>query len=200
MASIETLRIFLEKDGFISFEKTPASLRTIRKWLDAERRNDKNAYRLRRSPDIYREVFRHIEKSDQDIFILLSSPYTEKCVDEPFLTSLLAHICETPYYNGIKMKYGNEKAGNIAACLLAESPGLKTLATMFRTSPSVAAAMLFPERLSRYELTHLKPCLDLKFATDMLHIAPEKTDITVKYEVIARGTINVEEKGGTGIP
>lgn len=196
----ETLYYFLIQDDFVSFEKAPEGLRTFRKWLDVKRIKGKNAYRLKQTPDAYKEIFLFINDAGDDIGILLGSVYSDNVVGEEFLIALLSRFGETPYYNNIRKKYGNEKTGEVVADLLADKPGLPALAIMFKTSPSVAEALLFPEQLSRYELTHMKPCLDLKFAADMLHRAPEKTDITVKYEVIVKGKINLEEKGGTGIP
>jgi hypothetical protein len=83
---------------------------------------------------------------------------------------------------------------------LSQSPGFEALATMFRISPSVATYLLFPEVLSKYELTHLKVTLDLAFAADMLKRVPPATSVIIKYEVVAQGMLNLETRGGTGIP
>lgn len=76
--------------------------------------------------------------------------------------------------------------------------------TLFRLSRSFdgyrAVYLLFPEVLSKYELTHLKVALDLAFASDMLKRVPPATNVVIKYEVITQGMLNLETRGGTGIP
>jgi hypothetical protein len=83
---------------------------------------------------------------------------------------------------------------------MARQPGFPALAAMMSVSPAVAEKLLFPERLSRYELTHPKIALDLAFAADMVKRAPPGTVLSIKYEIIAQGMLNIEMRGGTGIP
>jgi len=79
--------------------------------------------------------------------------------------------------------------------------GERTLLRLSRSFDGYRAVyLLFPEVLSKYELTHLKMALDLAFASDMLKRVPPATNVVIKYEVITQGMLNLETRGGTGIP
>ncbi len=155
--------------------------------------------RLPRSFDGYRAVFAHVDQAD--VYNFLYSNYSNAIVNVDFIKEALGRVLELPYFKEMEAKYppGN-RPGDAVVLMLSQSPGFEALANMFRTSPRVAACLLFPESLSRYELTHLKVALDLAFASDMLKRVPPATSVVVKYEVVAKGMLNLETRGGAGIP
>jgi len=157
--------------------------------------------RLSRRFDGYRAVFARVRRSPADVYNFLYSNYSNAVVDADFIKEALSRVLQLPYFAEIEAKYppGN-RPGDAAVLMLSQSPGFDALATMFRISPSVATYLLFPEVLSKYELTHLKVALDLAFASDMLKRVPPATSVIIKYEVVAQGMLNLETRGGTGIP
>jgi hypothetical protein len=158
-------------------------------------------FRLSRSFDGYRAVFARVRRSQADVYNFLYSNYSNSVVDANFIKEALNRILQLPYFVEMEAKYpqGN-RPGDAVVLILSQSPGFEALATMFRISPSVATYLLFPEVLSKYELTHLKVTLDLAFAADMLKRVPPATSVIIKYEVVAQGMLNLETRGGTGIP
>ncbi len=158
-------------------------------------------FRLARSFDGYRAVFANVRESKADVYNFLYSNYSNSIVNGEFIKEALKRILQLPYFVEMEGKYplGN-RPGDAVALVLSQSPGFDALATMFRISPSVATYLLFPEVLSRYELTHLKVTLDLAFAADMLKRVPPATSVVIKYEVVTQGMLNLETRGGTGIP
>lgn len=158
-------------------------------------------FRLSRSFDGYRAVFASVKGSQADVYNFLYSNYSNSIIDANFIKEALARILQLPYFTEMEAKYppGN-RPGDAVVLMLSQSPGFEALATMFRISPSVATYLLFPDVLSRYELTHLKVALDLAFASDMLKRVPPATSVVIKYEVVAQGMLNLETRGGTGIP
>lgn len=167
------------------------------------REDDKKGtmYRLSRSFDGYRAVFAAARESDTDIYNFLYSNYSNALVNAEFIKEALGRVLKLPYFVEMESKYppGN-RPGDAVVLMLSQSPGFDALAVMFRISPSVATSLLFPEVLSKYELTHLKVVLDLAFASDMLRRVPPATSVVIKYEVTAQGMLNLETRGGTGIP
>jgi len=158
-------------------------------------------YRLARTFDGYRSVFAVVRKSDMDVYNFLYSNYSNSLVNAEFVKAALERILQLPYFVEMEGKYppGN-RPGDTVVVMLSQSPGFNAVADMFRTSPTVATYLLFPEVLSKYELTHLKIALDLAFAADMLKRVPPATSVVIKYEVVAQGMMNLETRGGTGIP
>ncbi|HTX43589.1 MAG TPA: hypothetical protein VMC61_02580 [Methanocella sp.] len=157
--------------------------------------------RLSRSFDGYRAVFTRVKRSPADVYNFLYSNYSNAVVGADFIKEALSRILQLPYFVEMEAKYppGN-RPGDAAVLMLSQSPGFDALATMFRISPSVATYLLYPEVLSKYELTHLKVTLDLAFASDMLKRVPPATSVIIKYEVTTQGMLNLETRGGTGIP
>jgi hypothetical protein len=158
-------------------------------------------FRLVRGFDGYRAVFATVKESGADVYNFLYSNYSNSIVNGEFIKEALTRILQLPYFVDMAAKYppGN-RPGDTVALMLSQSPGFDALAVMFRISPAVATYLLFPEVLSKYELTHLKVALDLAFAADMLKRVPPATNVTVKYEVVTQGMLNLETRGGTGIP
>ena len=159
-------------------------------------------YRLLRTFDGYKAVFSQVQSSDADIYNFLYSNYSHTVVTEQFITEAIDRILKLPYFTELSTKYPDvgHNPGKALAMLLSQSPGLAALAVIFRISPSVARCLLFPERLSKYELTHLKVVIDIAFASDMLKRVPPATNVGIKYEVIVQGMVNLETSGGTTIP
>lgn len=159
-------------------------------------------YRLPRTFDGYRAIFEQVKGSEADIYNFLYSNYSNLLVNEAFIKEAVERVMKLPYFVELAAKYpeGGQQPGVAIAMILSQAPGFAALAVMFRISPSVATCLLFPERLSRYELTHLKVVLDLAFASDMLKRVPPATSVAIKYEVIAQGMLNLETSGGTSIP
>lgn len=158
-------------------------------------------YRLARTFDGYRAVFAAVRKSEADVYNFLFSNYSNSLVNAEFIKEALNRVLGLPYFVEMEGKYppGN-RPGDAVVLMLAQSPGFDALAVMFSISPSVATYLLFPEVLSKYELSHLKVTLDLAFAGDMLKRVPPATTVVIKYEVVAHGMLNLETRGGTGIP
>jgi len=159
-------------------------------------------YRLLRTFDGYKAIFEQVLNSDTDVYNFLYSNYSHSIVNEAFIKEALDRILKLPYFTELAEKYPgpNQNPGMALAMMLAQSPVFAALAVIFQISPSVARCLLFPERLSKYELTHLKVVLDLAFASDMLKRVPPATSIGLKYEVIAQGMVNLQTSGGTTIP
>jgi hypothetical protein len=158
-------------------------------------------FRLLRTFDGYGAVFDQVQHSDADVYNFLYSNYSHLVVNEQFIKESIDRVLKLPYFMELATKYPEgQKPGMAIAMMLAQSPGFAALAAMFSASPSVAGYLLFPGRLSKYELTHLKVVLDLAFATDMLKRVPPGTAVSIKYEMIAQGLLNLETSGGTTIP
>jgi hypothetical protein len=158
-------------------------------------------YRLSRSFDGYKAVFANVQSSRADVYNFLYSNYSNSIVNADFIKQALNLILSLPYFTEMEGRYpAGSRPGDAVVLMLSQSPGFDALATMFRISPTVAEYILFPEVLSRYELTHLKVTLDLAYASDMLKRVPPATTVTIKYEVITQGMLNMETRGGTGIP
>ncbi|OPY25961.1 MAG: hypothetical protein A4E28_02803 [Methanocella sp. PtaU1.Bin125] len=188
--------------GFPDHEAIKAALRAACDVLDVS--SEKGAvslYRLPRTFDGYREVFAML-KGSEDIYNFLLSGYSHAMVNELFIRDALLRWGQTPYFESLAAKYpaGQMNPAEAMVAMLAQQPGFAALAAMFSVSPAVADMILYPENLSRYELTHPKIALDLTFACDMVKRAPPGTVLSVKYEVIAQGMINIQMSGGTGIP
>jgi hypothetical protein len=158
-------------------------------------------YRLSRTFDGYKAVFANVQSSSTDIYNFLYSNYSNSIVDANFIKQALNLILSLPYFTEMEGRYpAGGRPGDAVVLMLSQSPGFDALAIMFRVSPTVAEYILFPEVLSRYELTHLKVTLDLAYASDMLKRVPPATTVTIKYEVVTQGMLNMETRGGTGIP
>ena len=188
--------------GFAEHEEIKAAMRAACDVLDVKAEEGKvTLYRLPRTLDGYRDVFAFLRDTD-DVYNFLSSVYSQAVVTEPFIRDALLRWATTPYYQSLAARYPAEqvKPGEAMVTLMAQQPGFKVLATMFWVSPAVVGKLLFPEKLSRYELTHPKITLDLAFAADMVRRAPPGTVLSVKYEIIAQGMVNLQESGGSGIP
>ncbi len=188
--------------GFTDHEEIKAALRRACDILDVNSGQDQvSLYRLPRTLDGYRDVFAFLRDTN-DVYNFLLSNYSHAIVNELFIRDALVRWGQTPYYESIAAQYPAEqmKPGEALVTMLAQQPGFAALAAMFSVSPAVAGMIMYPEKLSRYELTHPKIAIDLTFATDMVKRAPPGTVLSVKYEVIAQGMINMEMRGGTGIP
>jgi|GEM_PF-3847389 len=158
-------------------------------------------YRLSRSFDGYKSVFANVRNSGADVYNFLYSNYSNALVNGNFIKEALNHVLTLPYFVEMEGKYpAGSRPGDAVVLMLSQSPGFEALAIIFRISPSVAEYLLFPEILSKYELTHLKVTIDLAFASDMLKRVPPATTVTIKYEVVTQGMLNLETRGGTGIP
>jgi hypothetical protein len=188
--------------GFADHEAIKAALRTACDVLDVDTgQGAVSLYRLPRSLDGYRDVFGFV-RDTEDVYNFLLSTYSHAMVNELFIRDALLRWGQTPYFESLAAKYpaGQIKPAEAMVTMLAQQPGFAALAAMFSVSPAVAGMILFPENLSRYELTHPKIALDLTFTCDMVKRAPPGTVLSVKYEVIAQGMINIQMSGGTGIP
>jgi hypothetical protein len=188
--------------GFTDHEEIKAALRRACDVLDvSSAQGELSTYRLPRTLDGYRDVFAFVRDSG-DVYNFLSSNYSHAMVNELFIRDVLLRWASTPYYESIAAKYPAEqvKPGEALVMMMAKQPGFAALAAMMSVSPAVAEKLLYPERLSRYELTHPKITLDLTFAADMVKRAPPGTLLSVKYEIIAQGMLNMETRGGSGIP
>jgi hypothetical protein len=188
--------------GFKDHEEIKAALRRACDVLDVNSgQGEVSLYRLPRTLDGYRDVFNFVRDSE-DVYNFLLSNYSHAIVNELFIRDALLRWGQTAYYESIAAQYpeGQIKPGEALVTMLAQQPGFAALAALFSVSPAVAEKILYPEKLSRYELTHPKIMLDLTFAADMVKRAPPGTVLSVKYEVIAQGMINLEMRGGTGIP
>jgi hypothetical protein len=187
--------------GFVGHDEIKAALKGICDMLDVKLQDDQvSLYRLPRTFDGYRDVFSIVRDSDQ-VYNFLSSNYTQMMVTGDFIREAIIRITQMPYFGEIAAKYPEKiKPGDALIAMLAQNPGFPAIAAMFSVSPAVAAKLLFPEALSKYEMTHPKICLDLTFASDMVKRAPPGTVFSVKYEIIAQGMINMQTSGGTGIP
>ncbi len=158
-------------------------------------------FRLSRSFDGYKSVFANVKNSLADVYNFLYSNYSNSLVNADFIKEAVSRILKLPYFVEMEGRYPpGSRPGDAVVLMLSQSPGFDALATMFRISPTVAEYLLFPEMLSKYELTHLKVALDLAYASDMLKRVPPATTVTIKYEVITQGMLNLETRGGTGIP
>jgi hypothetical protein len=188
--------------GLNSKEEVEAAIREASEFLELKEDGERGTLiRLSRSFDGYRKVFARVKGSPADVYNFLYSNYSNSIVDVNFIKEALSRTLQLPYFVEMEAKYppGN-RPGDAVVLMLSQSPGFEALATMFRISPSVATYLLFPEVLSKYELTHLKVALDLAFASDMLKRVPPATSVVIKYEVVAQGMLNLETRGGTGIP
>jgi len=188
--------------GFADHEAIKAGLRAACDVLEvSSEQGEVSVYRLPRTFDGYKDVFAMV-KDSEDIYNFLLSGYSHAMVNELFIRDALLRWGQTPYFESLAAKYpaGQMKPGEAMVTMLAQQPGFAALAAMFSVSPAVAGKILYPEKLSRYELTHPKIALDLTFTNDMVKRAPPGTVLSVKYEVIAQGMINIEMRGGTGIP
>jgi hypothetical protein len=188
--------------GFANHEEIKAALREACDVLDVNAtQGEITLYRLPRTIDGYRDVFAFIRDSE-DVYNFLSSNYTQAMVNELFIRDVLLRWASTPYYQSIAERYPAEqmKPGEAMVAMLAQQPGFAALAAMFSVSPAVAEKLLYPDHLSRYELTHPKIALDLTFAADMVKRAPPGTLLSIKYEIIAQGMLNMQTSGGSGIP
>lgn len=187
--------------GFESHDEIRPALKQICDVLEVKMENDElSMYRLPRTYDGYKDVF-SIIKDSEHVYSFLSSNYTQEMVNPEFIKESIIRITQQPYFTDIASRYPeNIKPGDALIAMLAQSPGFPAIAAMFSVSPAVASKLLFPETLSKYEMTHPKICLDLTFASDMVKRAPPGTVFSVKYEIIAQGMINMHMSGGTGIP
>lgn len=187
--------------GFSDREAVKEALREACNALDVMTvEGNVSMYRLPQTFDGYKDVF-SLVKDSEDVYNFLLSGYTRKMVNEIFIRDALIRFAQTPYYQSIAGKYPpNMKPGDAMVAMMAQQPGFAALAAMFTVSPAIAEKMLYPEKLSKYELTHPKTMVDLTFAADMVKRAPPGTVLSVKYEIIAQGMINIEIRGGTGIP
>lgn len=187
--------------GFVSHDEIKAALKQICDVLDVKLQDDQlSLYRLPRALDGYRDVFTIVRDSEQ-VYNFLSSNYTQSMVTVEFIKEAIVRITQMPYFAEITAKYPEKiKPGDALITMLAQNPGFPAIAAMFTVSPAVASKLLFPETLSRYEMTHPKTCFDLTFASDMVKRAPPGTVLSVKYEIIAQGMINMQTSGGAGIP
>jgi hypothetical protein len=186
--------------GLNSKEEVEAAIGKASQFLEPREDGERTLFRLSRSFDGYRAAFAHV-RSQADVYNFLYSNYSNSIVDANFIKEALSRILQLPYFKEMEARYppGN-RPGDAVVLMLSQSPGFEALAIMFRISPSVATYLLFPEVLSKYELTHLKVALDLAFASDMLKRVPPATSVIIKYEVVAQGMLNLETRGGTGIP
>ena len=158
-------------------------------------------YRLPKSFDGYKAVFANVQSSGADVHNFLYSNYSNAIVDANFIKEALTRILSLPHFKEMEGRYpAGSRPGDAVILMLSQSPGFDALATMVRVAPTVAEYMLFPEVLSRYELAHLKVTLDLAYAADMLRRVPPATSVTIKYEVITQGMVNMETRGGAGVP
>jgi hypothetical protein len=188
--------------GLNSKEEVEAAIGEASEFLELKEDEERGTlFRLLRSFDGYRKVLAHVKGSKADVYNFLYSNYSNSIVNGDFIKEALSRILQLPYFVEMEAKYppGN-RPGDAVVLMLSQSPGFEALAIMFRISPSVATYLLFPEVLSKYELTHLKVALDLAFASDMLKRVPPATSVIIKYEVVAQGMLNLETRGGTGIP
>lgn len=188
--------------GFTDHEEIKTALRAACDVIDVDsQQGTVSLYRLPRTLEGYRDVFAFVRDSE-DVYNFLLSNYSHAMVNDLFIRDALVRWGQTPYYESIAAQYpaGQMKPGEALVTMLAQQPGFAALAAMSSVSPAVAEKILFPEKLSRYELTHPKIALDLTFTADMVKRAPPGTVLSVKYEVIAQGMINMEMRGGSGIP
>ncbi|HTY91226.1 MAG TPA: hypothetical protein VMC84_08630 [Methanocella sp.] len=188
--------------GLHSEDEIEPALEAAAPFLETKEDDKKGTmYRLARNFDGYRAVFTAGRKSGMDVYNFLYSNYSNALVNGEFIKEALNRILQLPYFVEMEAKYApGNRPGDAVVLMLSQSPGFDALAVMFRISPSVATYLLFPEVLSKYELTHLKVTLDLAFASDMLKRVPPATSVVIKYEVTAQGMLNLETRGGTGIP
>ena len=191
-------------DGFSGFsdrEEVKAALKEICDELEIKiEEGQMSLYRLPRTFDGYRDVFSIIRDSEQ-VFNFLSSSYTQVMLTGEFVKEAIIRITQTPYFASISAKYpDNVKPADALLTMLAQNPGFPAIAGMFSVSPAVAFKLLYPETMSKYEMTHPKTCYDLTFAADMVKRAPPGTAFSIKYEIIAQGMINMQISGGAGIP
>ena len=187
--------------GFESHEEIKPALKQICDVLEVKIENDEQSlYRLPRTFDGYRDVFALVVNSDQ-VYSFLSSNYSQEIVTPEYIKEALVRVTQTPYFSSLASKYPDKaKPGDALIAMLAQNPGFPAIAAMFSVSPAVAAKLLYPETMSRYEMTHPKICLDITFASDMVKRAPPGTVLSVKYEILAQGMVNLQLSGGTGIP
>jgi hypothetical protein len=188
--------------GFADHTEIKTAMREACDVLDVNTgQGDISLYRLPRTLDGYRDVFAFVRDSE-DVYNFLSSIYSHAMVNEIFIRDVLLRWASTPYYESIAAKYPADqvKPGDALVMMMAKQPGFTTLAAMCSVSPAVTEKLLYPERLSRYELTHPIIALDLTFAADMVKRAPPGTLLSIKYEIIAQGMLNMETRGGSGIP
>ena len=188
--------------GFTDHTEIKTAMREACDVLDVNSgQGEVSLYRLPRTLDGYRDVFAFVRDSE-DVYNFLSSNYSHAMVNELFIRDLLLRWASTPYYESIAAKYPGEqvKPGDALVMMMARQPGFAALAAMCSVSPAVAEKLLYPERLSRYELTHPRIALDLTFAADMVKRAPPGTLLSIKYEIIAQGMLKMETRGGSGIP
>jgi hypothetical protein len=189
-----------EHSGLSSKDEVDAAIGEASHFLEFKEGEGRMLLRLSRSFDGYRAAFARV-RSRADVYDFLYSNYSSSVVNGDFIKEALSRILRLPYFTEMEAKYppGN-RPGDAVVLMLSQSPGFEALASMFRTSPGVATYLLFPGLLSKYELTHLKVALDLAFASDMLERVPPATSVLIKYEVVAQGMLNLETRGGTGIP
>jgi len=187
--------------GLHSEDEIEPAIEKAAAFLEIKEEADVPMYRLARSFDGYKSVFANVRNSGADVYNFLYSNYSNSLVNGNFIKEALNHVLSLPYFVEMEGKYPpGSRPGDAVVMMLSQSPGFEALAIIFRISPSVAEYLLFPEILSKYELTHLKVTIDLAFASDMLKRVPPATTVTIKYEVVTQGMLNLETRGGTGIP
>jgi hypothetical protein len=200
---VSAREIMLDRlSGLHSEDEVEPALEAAAPFLETKEDDEKGAmYRLSRSFEGYRAVFAAARKSEADVYNFLYSNYSNALVNADFIKEALNRVLQLPYFTEMEGKYPpGSRPGDAVVLMLSQSPGFDALAVMFRISPSVATYLLFPEVLSKYELTHMKIALDLAFASDMLKRVPPATSVVIKYEVVAQGMLNLETRGGAGIP
>ncbi|HMK46925.1 MAG TPA: hypothetical protein VK436_09895 [Methanocella sp.] len=187
--------------GFTSGEDIKSALKSICDELDVKIEEGRmSLYRLPATFDGYKDVFSIVRESEQ-VYNFLSSRYSQATVNDAFVKEAVTRITRTPYFSSITSKYPeNINPGEAMIMMIAQNPGFAAIAAMFSVSPAVASKLLYPETLSKYEITHLKICLDLTFAADMVKRVPPGTMLSIKYEILSQGMINMEIRGGTGVP
>ena len=187
--------------GFTDREELKEALRKTCDALDVKSEpGEASLYRLPRTFDGYKDAY-ELVKDSEEVYNFLSSNYSHAMVNELFIRDALIRMAQTPFYESLAEKYPpNMKPGDAMVMMMAQQPGFAAIAALFSISPAVAEKLLYPEKLSKYELTHPKIMLDLTFAADMVKRAPPGTVLSVKYEILAQGMVNLEIRGGSGIP
>jgi hypothetical protein len=194
--------ILLDKlSGFKSKKNVEDALKKLFLLVEVRESEKGTSYRLAHAFDGYRGIFKIMQDSSTEIYNFLSSNYSNFMVNEIFVKEALERITRTTHFENISQSYkGPGKPGDAFLLMMSQSPGFTALAAMFRSSPLVADKLLFPEKLSKYEMSHLKIGLDLSFASDMLNRVPPGTRVSIKYEIVSQGMLNMQMRGGTEVP